>query len=179
MSIAYVKVKRTINVGASPGEKFLARIVREQPVELDLIAEQIAGASTMSKADVMGVLQQLQVQMSYHLLRGATVKLGLLGTFSPSLRAKAVETVDEVTVNSIRGLYIIFRPSTWLDREVKNVGYRLVDPTIEGLQVDAAAASLYGEDGEPDSTNVTEQIVTASSRSKKSKTDSKTSQADK
>lgn len=28
MSIAYVKVKRTINVGASPGEKFLARIVR-------------------------------------------------------------------------------------------------------------------------------------------------------
>lgn len=179
MSIAYVKVKRTINVGASPGEKFLARIVREQPVELDLIAEQIAGASTMSKADVMGVLQQLQVQMSYHLLRGATVKLGLLGTFSPSLRAKAVATVDDVTVNSIRGLYIIFRPSTWLDKEVKNVGYRLVDPTIEGLQVDAATASLYGEDGEPDSTNVTEQIVTASSRSKKSKTDSKTSQADK
>ena len=179
MAISYVKVKRTIAVGANPGEKFLAQIVREQPVDLDLIADQISGASTMSKADVMGVLQQLQVQMSYHLLRGATIHLGLLGTFSPSLRARAMETVDDVTVQSIKGLFINFRSSTWLNKEVKNVGYRLVDPTIEGLQVDAAAASLYGEDGEPDSTNATEQIVTASSRSKKSKTDSKTSQADK
>ena len=57
MSIQYVIVKRDINVGNNPGEKYLAQMVREQPVDLDLIAEQIAGASTMSKADVMGVLR--------------------------------------------------------------------------------------------------------------------------
>lgn len=110
MAINYAKVKRTINVGNNPGEKFIARIVKEQAVDLDQIAEEIAGASTMSKADVLGVLQQLQVQMKYHLLRGAAVKLELLGSFTPSLRAKAVASPDEVNVQAIKGVHINFKP---------------------------------------------------------------------
>ena len=133
MAINYAKVKRTINVGNNPGEKFIARIVKEQAVDLDQIAEEIAGASTMSKADVLGVLQQLQVQMKYHLLRGAAVKLELLGSFTPSLRAKAVASPDEVNVQAIKGVHINFKPSKWLNKEVKDVSFRLVDPTIKGL----------------------------------------------
>lgn len=133
MAINYAKVKRTINVGNNPGEKFIARIVKEQAVDLDQIAEEIAGASTMSKADVLGVLQQLQVQMKYHLLRGAAVKLELLGSFTPSLRAKAVASPDEVNIQAIKGVHINFKPSKWLNKEVKDVSFRLVDPTIKGL----------------------------------------------
>ena len=133
MAVNYVKVKRTISVGNDPGEKFIARIVREQSVDLDQIAEEISGASTMSKADVLGVLQQLQVQMKAHLLRGASVKLDLLGYFTPSLRAKAVATPDEVNAQSIKGVHINFKPSKWLSKEVKNVSFRLVDPTVKGL----------------------------------------------
>ena len=139
MSIAYVKVKRTINVGASPGEKFLARIVREQPVELDLIAEQIAGASTMSKADGRAI----EVQTIF----ACGARLLAYSALSPSLRAKAVATVDEVTVNSIRGLYIIARP-----RRQSRTWHRLATDN-QGLQ-SMRHRSLYGEDGEPDS-NVT------------------------
>lgn len=133
MSIQYVIVKRDINVGNNPGEKYIAQMVREQPVDLDLIAEQIAGASTMSKADVMGVLQQLQVEMSYHLTRGASVRLGLLGTFTPYLRAKSQLDVDLVKASTIKGLHITFRPSTWLKIKIKNVGYTLVDPEVKGI----------------------------------------------
>ena len=133
MSIQYVIVKRDINVGNNPGEKYLAQMVREQPVDLDLIAEQIAGASTMSKADVMGVLQQLQVEMSYHLTRGASVRLGLLGTFTPYLRAKSQLDADLVKASTIKGLHITFRPSTWLKIKIKNVGYTLVDPEVKGI----------------------------------------------
>ena len=133
MSIQYVIVKRDISVGQNPGEKYLPQIVREQPVDLDLIAEQIAGASTMSKADVMGVLQQLQVEMSYHLTRGASVRLGLLGTFMPYLRSKAQLDVDLVKASTFKGLHITFRPSTWLNIKIKNVGYTLVDPDVKGI----------------------------------------------
>ena len=133
MSIQYVIVKRDISVGNNPGEKYLAQIVREQPVDLDLIAEQIAGASTMSKADVMGVLQQLQVEMSYHLTRGASVRLGLLGTFTPYLRSKSQLEVDSVKASTFKGLHITFRPSTWLNIKIKNVGYTLVDPDVKGI----------------------------------------------
>lgn len=133
MAIPYVIVKRDISVGNNPGEKYLAQIVREQPVDLEIIAEQIAGASTMSKADVMGVLQQLQVEMSYHLLRGASVRLGLLGTFTPYLRSKSQLDVDSVKASTIKGLYITFRPSTWLRNKIKTVGFKLVDPEVKGI----------------------------------------------
>lgn len=87
----------------------------------------------MSKADVMGVLQQLQVEMSYHLLRGASVRLGLLGTFTPYLRSKSQLDVDLVKASTIKGLYITFRPSTWLRDKIKTVGFKLVDPEVKGI----------------------------------------------
>ena len=133
MSIQYVIVKRDINVGNNPGEKYLAQMVREQPVDLDLIAEQIAGASTMSKADVMGVLQQLQEEMSYHFLRGASVRLGVLGTFTPYLRAKSQLSAEEVKASTMKGLHITFRPSSWLNKKIKGVSYVLVDPEVKGI----------------------------------------------
>jgi predicted histone-like DNA-binding protein len=110
-------------------------------VNLDYIAEQIAGASTMSKADVMGVLQQLQVEMSYHLLRGASVRLGLLGTFTPNLRAKSQESADLVKADTIKGLHIAFRPSPWLTYQIKNAKFNYVDTSIKNIIREAAADS--------------------------------------
>ena len=144
MSIQFVKVKRMIHVGENPGEKFLARMVREQAVDLELISEQIAGASTMSKADVMGVLQQLQVEMSYHLLRGASVRLGILGTFTPNLRVKAQESADNVKADTIKGLHIAFRPAPWLTSQIKKAKFNLVDPAIKNIieTVDASPEEI-------------------------------------
>ena len=141
MAIQFVKVKRNINFGENPGERFIARIVREQSVNLDYIAEQIAGASTMSKADVMGVLQQLQVEMSYHLLRGASVRLGLLGTFTPNLRAKSQESADLVKADTIKGLHIAFRPSPWLTYQIKNAKFNFVDTNIKNIIREVATDS--------------------------------------
>ncbi len=141
MAIQFVKVKRNINFGENPGERFIARIVREQSVDLDYIAEQIAGASTMSKADVMGVLQQLQVEMSYHLLRGASVRLGLLGTFTPNLRAKSQESADLVKADTIKGLHIAFRPSPWLTYQIKNAKFNYVDTNIKNIIREVATDS--------------------------------------
>jgi predicted histone-like DNA-binding protein len=143
MSIPYVKVKRNILFGDNPGERYIARIVREQFVDLDLIAEQIAGASTMSKADVMGVLQQLQVEMSYHLLRGASVRLGILGTFTPNLRAKSQAEAEKVKADTIKGLYIAFRPGPWFNYQIKNVKFHYVDTTIKNI---VAYSSSSGEE---------------------------------
>lgn len=135
MAIPYVKVKRSINVGMEPGEKFLIKIFKEEPVDLDVIAEEIAESSTMSKGDVMGVLQQLQVRLSFHLMRGASVRLSLLGTFSPTIRAKAVPTMDELTVDTIKGVHVSFRPSPWLSNKIKGVKFKQKDLSVKGLQV--------------------------------------------
>ena len=41
MSISYVVVKRDINVGNNPGEKYIARMVREQSVDLTTLQNKL------------------------------------------------------------------------------------------------------------------------------------------
>ena len=64
MAIKYVKVKRTINVGDNPGEKFLARIYRGQDVEIDQIASEISEATTVTHPDVLACLKALEFHIS-------------------------------------------------------------------------------------------------------------------
>lgn len=54
--INYVKVKRNILLGENPGERYLARLYRNQDVDLDSIAESISNSTTISYADVLAVL---------------------------------------------------------------------------------------------------------------------------
>lgn len=158
MAIRYVKVKRTINVGNNPGEKYLARIFREQQVDLKTISEQIAGASSMSPGDVMAVLQQLQEHMSYHLLRGASVNLDLLGTFAPAISAKAVNSADEVTADTIRRFYVNYRPSVWLTDKFKEAKFSYANTEIQGVQTAEA---------NPTPASDTPQTASAAAKSRK------------
>lgn len=136
MAIGYVVVKRNITTGFSPGEKYLAVIEREKQVDFETIAEQIVESSSMSKGDVMGVLQQLEQQMSFHLLRGASVKLGLLGIFQPAFKAKARDTQEEVTSDTITRIYINYRPSTWLRKKMLEANKSLVKLEKKGYVSD-------------------------------------------
>ena len=136
MAIGYVVVKRNITTGFSPGEKYLAVIEREKQVDFETIAEQIVESSSMSKGDVMGVLQQLEQQMSFHLLRGASVKLGLLGIFQPAFKAKTRDTQEEVTSDTITRIYINYRPSTWLRKKMLEANKSLVKLEKKGYVSD-------------------------------------------
>ena len=120
MSIRYVCIKRRIAVSAMPGIKFFARIFMGEAYDFEKIAAMIAETSAMSEGDIMSVLKQLEKVISWHLLMGHPIKLGSLGTFYPGISAKAVETIEEVTPDTIRRVYCRFRPSIWLNKELKD-----------------------------------------------------------
>ena len=126
MAIGYVVVKRNIHLGGNPGEKYVAVIQREKMVEFETIAEQIVESSSMSKGDVMAVLEQLGTQMSFHLLRGASVRLPLLGIFQPAIQATAQEEYESVTADTIRKVRINFRPSPWMTKKLNDSKKTLV-----------------------------------------------------
>lgn len=134
MPIGYIKVKRLISVGRNPGEKFLARIFREKPIGLSEIAKRIADHSALSEGDVMSVLKNFESEMMYSLSQGKAIQLGILGNFTPAIRSKAVDSADAVTVDTIRGVKVNFRPSAELNTQMKKAGFRLVDLSVGGLQ---------------------------------------------
>ena len=133
MAVNYVKVKRTISTGNTPGEKFLARLLRGNDVSLNQVAEDIAYSTTLSPSDTLAVLMALEKVIGRYVMDGRAVKLGYVGSFIPQLSSKAVASPDEVDVNSIKRFGCRFFPSTEFRRNLAKASFIESDMSVKGL----------------------------------------------
>jgi predicted histone-like DNA-binding protein len=131
--INYVKVRRDIHVGQNPGERYLARLVRNTDVDLEQIAESISNSTTISYADVLATLKALEIEISRNILNGSAVKLGYLGAFIPSIQAKSQLDADKVDASTITRFSCRFYPSVKFKHNLKKVKYAEKDMEIKGL----------------------------------------------
>ena len=133
MAVEYVKVKRNINFGENPGERFVARIFRSQDVELDQIAKDIAESTTISYPDVLGCLKAMEIQISKYILSGQSVKFGVLGSFIPTIHAKSQDSVDLVDASTIKRFTCRFFPSTSFKSQFAKCSFREANLEVKGL----------------------------------------------
>ena len=131
--INYVKVKRNILVGNNPGEKYVARLVRNQDIDLDSIAESISNSTTISYADVLATLKALEIEISKAILNGSAVKLNYLGSFIPTLNAKSQLDIDTCDASSITRYSCRFFPSTKFKHNLKQAKFSEKNMEIKGL----------------------------------------------
>ncbi len=129
-----LKVKRRISTGTNPGEKWLARIFHNETVGFEEIAEMISETSTLSAGDILNTLRQLETVVTWNLLQGNPVELGDLGKFYFKITAKAVDTLEEVTAETITRKYVRFRPSKRFYKKLRETKTTFVDLDIKGLQ---------------------------------------------
>ncbi|MBP1630832.1 MAG: hypothetical protein H6Q15_1725 [Bacteroidetes bacterium] len=136
MAIGYVRVKRMIHTGYSPGEKYLAVIQRGGIIDFNQIASEIALVSSLGDGDVMNVLKTLEQVMVKYITNGLTVRLGLLGAFVPSIKATACDTLEEVTGSTIIKIRCRFNPSVWFKLRLKESRTELKSLEVKGYQID-------------------------------------------
>ena len=134
MSVKYHKLKRIIVVNSINEERFVPKMQLEAPVGFEQIAEMIEKKSTMSRGDIMGVLAELEVTTCYMLENGHPVTLGLMGTFYPAIEAESALKPEDVTSRLIKRFRILFKPSTYLKRRLKNVNFVLGDNTVRQVR---------------------------------------------
>ncbi len=135
MAIKYVRVKRIIQVGASPGQKYLARQVNNKTVSFEQIAERVQAHSSMTKADVYASFMQAVEEITEELMEGNPVQLGELGTVYPTFNAKAMEELDQVDITTISKPKLRFLFSKKLREKMKTVALVLdKSQEIKGLQ---------------------------------------------
>ncbi len=140
----YTKVERKISTGANPGMKHLAVISRNGIMSQEQLIERIAGASSLAENDVLSALRALQVVIADATMNGITVQLKELGNFTPYLKARAVESSEEVDASTIKGVRVNFRPNVRFKNKLKSAYYEYRNPAPKGLVADGASGGGGG-----------------------------------
>ena len=65
-----------------------------------------------------------------HLVSGDVVKLDSIGTFAPTITAKAQDSAKKVNQFSITKTGVLFRPSKRLKEAIRDAGVKLADKSI-------------------------------------------------
>lgn len=134
MSIKCFKQKREVPINGVPQEKYVARMQVGEKIDFERISEMIAEKSTVSKGDILAVLSELETVMCWVMEEGHPVTLGLLGTFYPSMTAKACDNPKDVTKDTITKFKCIFKPSKYLKKKFKEVEFVLDDNQVHTVK---------------------------------------------
>lgn len=78
--------------------------------DLNDLAELITGQSSMTQADVYGVLIALEHNIIQQLEQGRSVHLGRIGSFQVGVSTSGTETREKFSIRQITKRRIIFRP---------------------------------------------------------------------
>ncbi|MDR2864273.1 MAG: HU family DNA-binding protein [Spirochaetaceae bacterium] len=95
-----------------------ARLVNQNVIRIDRLAEEISQFSSFTSADVKGILEIFRTTMLLHFKQGEIVELKGLGTFNLSLKSIPALTAEEVTPTKVRINKVVFRCSKKLKNEL-------------------------------------------------------------
>ena len=112
MAVRYKLTKINDNITDNKTVKYSVTTVSYDNVNLDALAEQIAGSSTFSYGEVKGLVENLTILIAEALEGGNTVTIDGLGTFSVTARAESIK---------LKG--IGFKPSPKLKERLRSIEF--------------------------------------------------------
>ena len=112
MAQPYYAKKNELRIGPKKGQTvYSLRALYYGVISTKQVADQIAEESSLTSADVMGVINRLVYFCQGHMALGYKIKLDGLGVFYNQLLTKnTVKTADEVNARLIRSIRPAFKP---------------------------------------------------------------------
>lgn len=124
MTLTYKAVRLTqAGVAGGGNNNYMARLTNRKTIQLSELSNMISRRSTLSKADIAGVVTALAELTGELLLENNTIQMGDLGTFSLHLKASPVATPEQVNPTTFKQLSLVFRASTVLKDRIKTARY--------------------------------------------------------
>lgn len=99
-------------------KKYYATPVWKGLVDIETLAKEVAGRSSLTVGDVLNVIQNFLDVIPPHLLNGEAVDLNKIGILRVSFGSRGAASAAEFEVALIRGQRINYLPSTELKKEV-------------------------------------------------------------
>jgi predicted histone-like DNA-binding protein len=125
MPISYNIVERGEPGVAGGGEsKFYASAKTTGETNINKLIERIEKISTVSGADIRGVLYALVDVVPEEMAEGNIVRIGDLGSFRVSISSEGHDNEDDVSSNSVTDSRVIFSPGDKFDRMLNNLTFQ-------------------------------------------------------
>lgn len=143
MALIYEKREVVLNFKEDKPKMFVIATAKQQQVTFDQLLDEVSNSCGIGravvKASVEGMLDRTMLFMQY----GMSVKMGDLGSFKPTLNAKAQENAEDLGAANVRRRKIIFTPGKRLKVMLNNL-------SINTFDVDDEAASNGNSSGGSD-----------------------------
>ncbi|MDR0750249.1 MAG: HU family DNA-binding protein [Tannerellaceae bacterium] len=107
-------------------ESLHARVITSGTVDTNYLAQEIQEQSTLSTADVKGVLTALGEVAARHFKNGERIHIEGFGFFQITLSCPAVKTPKEIRAESVRFKSVVFRPESALLKLLGNIRFERV-----------------------------------------------------
>ena len=120
MSILFKKVKQKINDNGEIKDKFIAKIHIQRTVDIEELCQKISDSTPFTQGEVLGIIWELEHQVSLALSDSNSVKLGYLGTFYPCISSSSSESFEQCDAKTIKRKYCRFKPSKSFTEKIKN-----------------------------------------------------------
>jgi len=134
MSVKFKVKQQPYDFAGNGVKKFFARASATSTVDFNSICETISDRSTVTKGDVMAVIEGCIFAMKSALQNGNIVKLGDFGSFRVGIKSESTLTEKEFTAAKIKSAHINFRPGAALDKMLNDLTFQKVAATTPELQ---------------------------------------------
>lgn len=91
--------------------KFYGQVVLNEPVGLRAITDSIQERCTVTRPDILAVLDALEDAIIKNIAKGHSVRLGTLGSFRPSISSEGSALEADWSVKMIKKVRGVFSPS--------------------------------------------------------------------
>jgi predicted histone-like DNA-binding protein len=121
------KVQKMVNPRDPQCPKFKhATPVNAGHMTLKDFAMEIAGRSSLTRGDIENVLSNFLDELPTFLKIGMSVQLGEFGTLRLTISSEAVEESVEFTVANIKGVRVVFTPSSQFKTILRQITFEEV-----------------------------------------------------
>ena len=103
--------------------KWYASPVNEGKITQKAIAADIVDLSSLSRGDVVSVIENLLDTIPRYLLMGKSVNLGSLGTMRLSFKSEGTSDPSKFNSKAISNIKVVFTPSTDLKEKLNKISF--------------------------------------------------------
>lgn len=135
------KVKRTMKVGPKKDKTLYGlQWVNYGNVSSEALLQEVEAATTLSDSDAELLVKEFANVVIGYVANGHSVDLGVLGTLSPKISAKAVDSEKDCTAQTISSIGVLYRSRQELADDAKAM-------SITMLSSSSSSATDGGDEG--------------------------------